>query len=83
MLETYGSAELAEMQRWQTVGNALHKIRIRRHIPCFRVVNAKGGINRCICLWRRKCAGTIALEADRIEVIDGKVDLKNIGYNKK
>ena len=39
-----------EMQRWQEqLGNALHKNRME-HIPCFRVVNAKGELNRYVCL---------------------------------
>ena len=62
----------------RAVGNALHKNPDPEHIPCFRVVNAKGEL-----------AGEFAfggageqvklLEADGIEVEDGKVDLKKYG----
>ena len=72
-------AEMAGNPRMaRAVGNALHKNPDPEHIPCFRVVNAKGEL-----------AGEFAfggageqvklLEADGIEVEDGKVDLKKYG----
>ncbi len=68
-------AEIAgDKKMARAVGNALHKNPDPDHIPCYRVVNAKG-----------KPAGEFAfgglgaqaklLEAEGITVIDGKVDL--------
>ena len=74
---TYGQvAELAGDKRMaRAVGNALHKNPDPDNIPCFRVVNAKG-----------EPAGEFAfggageqaklLEADGIEVTDGRVNLE-------
>lgn len=74
---TYGQiASYAGNPHWsQVVGYALHSNPDHEGIPCFRVVNrfgelssafAFGGINRQQEL----------LEAEGIEVTDGKVDLK-------
>ena len=77
---TYGRiAELAGDKRMaRAVGNALHKNPDPEHIPCFRVVNAKGELS-----------GTFAfggadeqerrLRADGVEVVNGKVDLERYG----
>ena len=77
---TYGKvAEMAGNAKMsRAVGNALHKNPDPEHIPCFRVVNSKG-----------KLAGEFAfggdgaqaklLEADGVEVINGKVDLQKYG----
>ena len=72
-------AEMAgDRKMARAVGNALHRNPDPEHIPCFRVVNAKG-----------ECSGSFAfggagrqealLQADGIEVVDGKVDLKKYG----
>ena len=60
------------------MGNALHKNPDQEHIPCFRVVNAKGELAGEFAFGG---AGEQAklLEADGIEVEDGKVDLKKYG----
>lgn len=56
---TYGKiAEMAGDHRMaRAVGNALHKNPDPEHIPCFRVVNAKGELARGICVWWRGCTG--------------------------
>ena len=65
--------------REATVGNALHKNPDPEHIPCFRVVNAKGELSGAFAFGG---AGEQArrLEADGIEVQDGKVDLERYGF---
>ena len=62
----------------RAVGNALHKNPDPEHIPCFRVVNAKGELAGEFAFGG---AGEQAklLEADGIEVEDGKVNLKKYG----
>ena len=58
----------------RAVGNALHKNPDFENIPCFRVVNSKGELAREYAFggaWAQK----ELLEADGIEVINGKVDL--------
>lgn len=62
----------------RAVGNALHKNPDFEHIPCYRVVNSKGQLAGEYVfggLWAQK----EMLEADGIEVVDGKVDLKKYG----
>ena len=59
----------------RAVGNALHKNPDPEHIPCFRVVNAKGELSGAVAF------GGIDVQANRlraegIEVIDNRVDLK-------
>ena len=63
----------------RAVGNALHKNPDPEHIPCFRVVNAKGELSGAFAFGG---AGEQArrLEADGIEVQDGKVDLERYGF---
>ena len=72
-------AEMAGNPRMaRAVGNALHKNPNPEHIPCYRVVNAKGELAGEFAFGG---AGEQAklLEADGIEVEDGKVDLKKYG----
>ena len=77
---TYGKiAEMAGDPRMaRAVGNALHKNPDPEHIPCFRVVNAKGELGRGICVWWRGCAGRTS-SADGVEVINGRVNLEKYG----
>ena len=77
---TYGKiAEMAGDSRMaRAVGNALHKNPDPEHIPCFRVVNAKGELAGAIAFGGESVQAQM-LEADGIEVIDGKVDLKKYG----
>lgn len=74
---TYGQvAKLAGDKRMaRAVGNALHKNTDPDNIPCFRVVNAKGELAGEFAFGG---AGEQAklLEADGIEVTDGRVDLE-------
>lgn len=74
---TYGQvAELAGDKRMaRAVGNALHQNPDPDNIPCFRVVNAKGELAGEFAFGG---AGEQAklLEADGIEVTDGRVDLE-------
>ena len=60
------------------VGNALHKNPDPSGIPCFRVVNAKGELSGEFA-FGGKGRQQALLEADGIEVIDGKVDLLKYG----
>ena len=60
------------------VGNALHKKPEPSQIPCFRVVNAKGELSGEFA-FGGKGRQQALLEADGIEVIDGKVNLQKYG----
>ncbi len=73
---TYGQvAQIAGNRKMaRAVGNALHHNPDPDHIPCFRVVNAKGELSGEFAFGG---AGKQAelLEAEGIEVTDGRVDL--------
>ena len=74
-------AELAgDRKMARAVGNALHKNPDPENIPCYRVVNFKGELSGEFAFGG---AGKQAelLEADGVEVINGKVDLKKYGMN--
>lgn len=77
---TYGQvAALAGDKRMaRAVGNALHKNPDPDNIPCFRVVNAKGELAGEFAFGGAGAQAKL-LEAEGIEVIDGKVDLKKYG----
>lgn len=81
---TYGQiAEMAGNRKLcRVVGNALHRNPDPEHIPCYRVVNARGEVARSFAFGG---AGEQArlLEAEGVEVIDGKVDLKRFGIEFK
>ena len=64
----------------RAVGNALHHNPDPANIPCYRVVNSKGELSGEFAFGG---AGRQAqlLEADGIEVVDGKVDLKKYGMD--
>ena len=78
---TYGQiAEKAgDKKMARAVGNALHKNPDPEHIPCFRVVNAKGELSGEFAFGG---AGAQAkrLEAEGVEVKDGRVDLEKYGW---
>lgn len=74
----YFYGEFAPWQEKVRVGNALHKNPDPEHIPCFRVVNAKGELAGAFAFGGESVQAQL-LEADGIEVIDGKVDLKKYG----
>lgn len=77
---TYGQvAELAgDRKMARAVGNALHKNPDPDTIPCYRVVNAKGELAGKFAFGGADVQAKL-LEADGIEVIDDKVDLKKYG----
>ena len=77
---TYGKvAEMAGNAKMsRAVGNALHKNPDPEHIPCFRVVNAKGELAGAFAFGGEQTQAKL-LEEDGVEVIDGKVDLKKYG----
>lgn len=79
---TYGQvAELAgDRKMARAVGNALHRNPDPEHIPCYRVVNAKGELAGAFAFGGAGQQAAI-LEADGIEVIDGKVDLEKYGID--
>ena len=77
---TYGQvAELAgDKKMARAAGNALHKNPDPDNIPCFRVVNAKGELAGEFAFGGAGAQAKL-LEAEGIEVINGKVDLKKYG----
>lgn len=77
---TYGRvAELAgDKKMARAVGNALHRNPDPEHIPCYRVVNAKGELAGEFAFGGAGAQARL-LETDGIEVVDGKVDLKKYG----
>ena len=77
---TYGKvAEMAGNPKMsRAVGNALHKNPDPEHIPCFRVVNSKGELAGAFA-FGGDGAQVKLLEADGVEVVNGKVDLKKYG----
>ena len=69
-------AELAgDRKMARAVGNALHKNPDPEHIPCFRVVNAKGELAGGFAFGGAEVQARM-LEAEGVEVVDGVVDLK-------
>jgi O-6-methylguanine DNA methyltransferase len=78
---TYGRvAELAgDKKMARAVGNALHKNPDPDSIPCYRVVNSKGRLAGEFAFGGAKEQAKM-LEADGIQVVDGKVDLKKYGF---
>ena len=79
---TYGQvAELAgDRKMARAVGNALHRNPDPEHIPCYRVVNAKGELAGEFAFGGAGKQAAI-LEADGIEVIKGKEDLTKYGID--
>ena len=73
---TYGQiAELAgDKKMARAVGNALHKNPDPEKIPCYRVGNAKGELSGAFAFGGADEQAK-RLEADGIEVINGRVDL--------
>lgn len=62
----------------RAVGNALHKNPDPEHIPCFRVVNAKGELAGAFAFGGEDVQAEL-LRADGVEVINGRVDLEKYG----
>ena len=78
---TYGQiAELAgDKKMARAVGNALHHNPDPEHIPCYRVVNAKGELAGAFAFGGENVQADL-LRADGIEVKNGRVDLKKYGF---
>lgn len=78
---TYGQvAELAgDRKMARAVGNALHRNPDPDGIPCYRVVNSKGELAGEFAFGGEGAQAKL-LEADGIEVVNGKVDLQKYGY---
>ena len=66
----------------RAVGNALHHNPDPEHIPCYRVVNAKGELSGAFAFGGAD-EQEKRLAADGIPVINGKVDLEKYGYYEK
>ena len=81
---TYGQiAELAgDKKMARAVGNALHRNPDPEHIPCFRVVNAKGELSGAFAFGGADVQAE-KLRQEGVEVVDGKVELKIYGISKK
>ena len=77
---TYGKvAEMAGNPKMsRAVGNALHKNPDPEHIPCYRVVNAKGELAGAFAFGGANVQEQL-LAADGIMVVDGRVDLETYG----
>ena len=80
---TYGQvASLAGSKRWsRVVGYALHANPDPEHIPCFRVVNRFGEVSKAFAFGGENKQIEL-LEAEGIEFIDGRVDMKKYQWNK-
>lgn len=77
---TYGQvAQMAgDKKMARAVGNALHRNPNPDEVPCYRVVNGKGELSGEFA-FGGKGAQQKLLENDGIEVINGRVDLKQYG----
>jgi O-6-methylguanine DNA methyltransferase len=77
---TYGqvAAMAGDRKMARAVGNALHKNPDPDSIPCYRVVNSKGELAGEFAFGGAGAQARL-LEADGIEVVNGKVDLKKYG----
>ena len=79
---TYGqvAAMAGNKKMSRAVGNALHKNPDPEHIPCFRVVNAKGELAGAFAFGGEGRQRKL-LEEDGVQVVDGKVDLYKFGID--
>ncbi len=78
---TYGriAEQLGNRHYAQTVGNALHANSDGDKYPCYKVVSSKGKLSENYVFGGIE-AQKKRLEADGIEVIDYRVDLKKYRY---
>lgn len=78
---TYGQiAKLAGNPRWaRVVGYALHNNPDRERIRCYRVVDRFGYVAKSF-VFGGESEQIRLLQAEGIEVVDGKVDLEKYGY---
>ena len=79
---TYGQvAQLAgDRKMARAVGNALHRNPDPEHIPCYRVVNAKGELAGAFAFGGEHVQQRL-LEQDGIKVADGRVNLEVYGMH--
>lgn len=63
----------------RAVGSALHKNPDPEHIPCYRVVSAKGELAGSFAFGGSDVQAALLLE-EGVEVEDGRVDLKKYGW---
>ena len=77
---TYGNlANALGNKAWaRAVGNALHQNSDGDQYPCYKVVNSKGELS-CAYAFGGIDEQKRRLEADGIEVIDHRIDLKRYG----
>lgn len=80
---TYGQvATLAGSKRWaRVVGYALHANPDPEHIPCYRVVNRFGEVSKAFAFGGENRQIEL-LEAEGIEFVDGRVDMKKFQWNR-
>lgn len=77
---TYGQVAAMAGNRYyaRSVGNALHRNPAPDVIPCYRVVNSKGMLAEHFAFGGANRQQKL-LEAEGVEVINGRVDLKKYG----
>lgn len=77
---TYGqlAAMLGSKHLARAVGNALHNNPDGEKYPCYKVVNARGELS-CAFAFGGTEGQAKRLEAEGIEVVDGRVDLARYG----
>ena len=78
---TYGqiAALAGDKKMARAVGNALHNNPDPEHVPCFRVVNAKGELSGSFAFGGAGVQERL-LKEDGVEVICGRVDLARFGW---
>lgn len=78
---TYGQIAMiaGDKKMCRAVGNALHKNPDPDNIPCYRVVNSKGQLSGEFAFGGAGVQQRL-LEADGIEVVNGRVDLERFGW---
>ena len=79
---TYGQVALlaGDRKMARAVGNALHRNPDPEHIPCYRVVNAKGELAGAFAFGGEHVQQRL-LEQDGIKVVDGRVNLEVYGMH--
>ena len=84
MVATYGQVAYmaGDRKMARAVGNALHKNPDPENIPCFRVVNAKGELSGEFA-FGGEGEQARRLQADGIEVVNGRVDLEKYQWKFK
>ena len=80
---TYGQvAALAGNRRWsRVVGYALHSNPDPEHIPGYRVVNRLGEVSKAFAFGGENRQIEL-LQAEGVEFVDGKVDMKKFQWNR-